>query len=161
MANNVRSLNKVILVGRVGRDPEVTHIPSSNSDVAKFSVATTEGYKDRNQEWKERTEWHNIVAWGGIVQRIERTISRGDLVLVEGKIRSYKYKVGDEERRGFEIRADNIYLLEKNKSQRNLEGNQYGSSNNQNSESDYNVQQPPERDINDDISFDSESNDPF
>ncbi len=160
MANNVRSLNKVILVGRVGRDPEITHIPSSNSDVAKFSLATTEGYKDRNQEWKERTEWHNIVAWGGIVQRIERSIAKGDLVLVEGKIRTYKYKVGEEDRRGFEIRADNVYLLEKNRSSQRNEGSNY-NSNASNISNDFSSQQPPERDINDDISFDNETNDPF
>jgi len=57
-----KSVNKVILVGNVGKDPEVKYSPSG-TPIAKFSLATNEKYKDRSDEWQERTEWHNIVAW--------------------------------------------------------------------------------------------------
>jgi single-strand DNA-binding protein len=113
---NKRSLNRVILVGNVGRDPEVTHIPNLDKDVAKFSVATTEVFMDRNSnQFQETTEWHNIVAWGWTAKKVERDVSKGKLVLVEGKIKTRKWKdQNDQERRSIEIIADSVTPLERN-----------------------------------------------
>ena len=86
---NKRSLNRVILVGNVGRDPEITHIPSLAKDVAKFSMATTEVFMDKKtNQFQDHTEWHNVVAWGWTAKKIERDIHKGSLVLVEGKIKT-------------------------------------------------------------------------
>jgi len=112
--SHVRSMNRVILVGRVGRDPEVTHIPSIERDVAKFGLATSEGYMDKSNQWKESTEWHNIVAWGGQAQKVERSVSKGDMVLVEGKIRTRKWQDKEgQERRTTEIHVDGLVVLDK------------------------------------------------
>ncbi|NIM15685.1 MAG: single-stranded DNA-binding protein [Candidatus Aminicenantes bacterium] len=111
---NKRSLNRVILVGNVGKDPEITHIPSLDKDVAKFSLATTEVFMDRNtNQFQDYTEWHNIVAWGWAAKKVERGVSKGSLVLVEGKLKTRKWKdQNDQERRTTEIRADSVTVLE-------------------------------------------------
>jgi single-strand DNA-binding protein len=111
---NKRSLNRVILVGNVGRDPEVTHIPSLDRDVARFSLATTEVFMDKNNnQFQEYTEWHNIVAWGWIAKKVERGVSKGSMVLVEGKLKTKKWKdQNDQERRTTEIQADSVTVLE-------------------------------------------------
>jgi single-strand DNA-binding protein len=111
---NKRSLNRVILVGNVGKDPEITHIPSLDRDVARFSLATTEVFMDRNtNQFQDYTEWHNIVAWNWVAKKVERGVSKGSLVLVEGKLKTRKWKdQNDQERRTTEIRADSVTVLE-------------------------------------------------
>jgi len=84
-------INKVLLIGNVGRDPEVRKLESGAS-VAKFSVATNENYKDKAGEWQTVTEWHNIVAWRGLAERAERDIKKGSLVYVEGKLTTRKWQ---------------------------------------------------------------------
>ena len=109
--SQVRSLNRVILVGRTGRDPEVTVMPNSGQQLAKFSLATNEGYFDKNNNaWKDLpTEWHNIVAWRALAQKVEKGVGKGDLLLVEGSIRTRKWKdKSGQDRSTTEIQADNI-----------------------------------------------------
>jgi len=105
----------VILVGRVGREPEITHIPSLGRDVAKFSLATSEGYMDKNNQWQDMTEWHNIVAWDKLAKKVERSVSKGIMVLIEGKLRTRKWqdKETGQERRSTEIYVDTLVPLEK------------------------------------------------
>jgi len=112
---NKRSPNRVILVGNVGRDPEITHIPSLAKDVAKFSMATTEVFMDKKtNQFQDHTEWHNIVAWGWTAKKIERDIHKGSLVLVEGKIKTRKWKdKNDQDRWTTEISADTVVNLER------------------------------------------------
>ncbi len=112
---NKRSLNRVILVGTVGRDPEITHIPSLGKEVAKFSMVTTDVFMDKTtNEFKETPEWHNIVAWGWTAKKVEKNISKGSLVLVEGKIKTRKYKDRSDQERFFtEIAADTVVPLER------------------------------------------------
>lgn len=112
---NKRSLNRVILIGTVGRDPEITHIPNLDKDVAKFSMVTNEVYMDKNSnQFQEQAEWHNIVSWGWGAKKVERSIKKGSLVLVEGKIKTRKWKdQNDQERRTTEIHADSVTLLDK------------------------------------------------
>jgi len=162
--SHVRSLNRVILVGRVGRDPEITHIPSLGKDVAKFSVATNEGYMDKNQQWQDITEWHNLVAWDWNAKKVERSVSRGMMVLIEGKLKTRKWqdKESGQERRATEIYIDNIVPLEKSNKTSSY---QPDSGPQVSGQGDYYPQQPgsastPEMQIDSDIPYD-ESNDPF
>ena len=90
-------INKVILVGNLGKDPEIRHLESGAS-VANFSLATTETYKDRTTgERKSITEWHNIVLWRGLAEVAEKYLKKGNQVYIEGKIqtRSYEDKDGN------------------------------------------------------------------
>ena len=87
------SLNKVILIGRLGRDPEVTTFENGNKKVTA-TLATSERYRDRDQNWVEQTDWHNIVCWNTLANDIaegRRNYSKGDLMYVEGKLRTRQY----------------------------------------------------------------------
>lgn len=84
------SVNKVIIVGRIGRDPEVRHT-QSGQPVASLSVATDESYKDKQGNKVESTEWHNVTAWGKTAEFIGAYLSKGRLVYVEGKLKTEKY----------------------------------------------------------------------
>jgi len=83
-------INKVILVGNLGKDPELRTLESGRK-VANFSLATTETYKDKNGERVDQTEWHNIVFWGPIADVIEKYLKKGSQVYIEGKIRTRSY----------------------------------------------------------------------
>ncbi len=128
--SQVRSLNRVILVGRTGKDPEITVIASSGRQLGKFSLATNEGYFDKNSNgWKELpTEWHNIVAWGPLAQKIEKSVGKGDMVLVEGSIRTRKWKdKNGQDRSTTDIQADNIIVLDRRKDNAPGAGSSYPS----------------------------------
>ena len=116
--SQVRSLNRVILVGRMGKDPETTVVASSGRQLAKFSLATNEGYFDKNSNaWKDLpTEWHNIVAWGPLAQKVEKSLGKGDMVLVEGSIRTRKWQdKNGQDRWNTDIQADNVIVLDRRK----------------------------------------------
>ena len=83
-------VNKVILVGNLGKDPEVRHL-EGGAAVANFPLATTETYKDKNGNRNEQTEWHNIVVWRELAERAEKQLKKGAPVYVEGKISYRKY----------------------------------------------------------------------
>jgi single-strand DNA-binding protein len=107
------SVNKVILLGNVGRDPEVRYV-DNNVAVANFSIATTErGYTSRaGQTVPDRTEWHNIVAWRGLAQVVEKYVKKGTPLYIEGKLRTRSYDDKDGIKRyTTEIYAENIELL--------------------------------------------------
>ena len=90
-------INKVILIGNLGRDPEVRKLESGSS-VAKFSLATNESYRDKSGEWQTLTEWHNIVMWRALAERAERDLKKGSLVYIEGKLthRSWQDQEGKD-----------------------------------------------------------------
>jgi single-strand DNA-binding protein len=105
------SVNKVIIVGNLGRDVEVRHTPGG-ATVAKFSVATNEVWKDKNGQRQEHTEWHNIVAWGKLAEFCGSYLSKGRQVYVEGTLRTRTYDDEKGNRRYFtEVRAQTIQLL--------------------------------------------------
>lgn len=87
-------INKVILVGNLGRDPEVRHL-ESGATVATFTMATNENYRDKAGEWQTVTQWHNIVAWRYLAEMAERSLKKGSLVYVEGKLTNRKYQDKD------------------------------------------------------------------
>ena len=87
------SLNKVILIGRFGKDPEVTTFENGNRKVSA-TLATSERYRDRDNNWVEQTDWHNIVVWGNLANDIadhRRNYAKGDLMYIEGKLRTRQY----------------------------------------------------------------------
>ena len=83
-------INKVILIGNLGRDPEVRRFENGGV-VAKFPIATNESYKDKNGEWQDQTEWHDIVCWRNLAERAERDLRKGRQVYIEGKLTHRKY----------------------------------------------------------------------
>ena len=86
--------NKVILIGNLGRDPEIRKLEGGTA-VGKFSVATNENYKDQSGEWQTRTEWHDVVVWRGLAERAERDLKKGNMVFVEGKLTHRKWQDKD------------------------------------------------------------------
>jgi single-strand DNA-binding protein len=88
-------VNKVILVGHLGKDPEIRALESGRK-VANFTLATTEAYKDKNGERVENTEWHNVSFWGPIADVIEKYLKKGSQIYVEGKIRTRSYEDKDK-----------------------------------------------------------------
>jgi len=94
---DMASVNKAILIGNLGRDPEIKYTPSGQA-VTNFSIATTERYKDKNGEQQERTTWHNIVAWGRQAEIAKEYLAKGSPVYIEGRIdnRSYEDKDGNK-----------------------------------------------------------------
>ena len=107
------SFNKVILIGNVGKDPEVRHLETGIA-VASFTLATTERYKNRNGELQDQTEWHNIVCWRNLAELSEKYIKKGAQIFVEGKIRTRSWADQTGAKRSTtEIVADNIRLLDR------------------------------------------------
>ena len=108
------SINKVILIGNLGKDPEIRHLESGVS-VANFPIATSEVYKDRKTgERVSQTEWHNIVLWRGLAEVSEKYLKKGDKVYIEGKMktRSWQDQEGNN-RYTTEVVGDNLTMLGK------------------------------------------------
>ena len=107
-----KSVNKVILVGHVGQDPEVKYT-ASGVPVAKVSLATNERFKDRNEQWQDRTEWHSIVAWQRLAEIVGEYVRKGSKLYVEGKLQTstWEDKQTGEKRYRTEIAAREILLL--------------------------------------------------
>ena len=109
-------INKVLLIGNLGKDPEVRRL-ESGAAVAKFSLATNESYKDKNGEWQTQTEWHDVVVWRNLAERAERDLKKGKLVYVEGKLTHRKWQDKDgNDRYTTEVVANTFRLLEKRES---------------------------------------------
>jgi single-strand DNA-binding protein len=104
-------VNKVILVGRLGKDPEVRNL-ENGAVVANFTIATSESYKDKTTgDKKEITEWHNIVLWRGLAEIAQKYLHKGDLVYVEGKLRTRSWEKEGVTRYTTEIVGDNMTML--------------------------------------------------
>ena len=106
-------VNKVILIGRVGKDPDIRHLDQGVS-VASFSLATSETYKNKNGEKITNTEWHNIVMWRQLAVIAENFIRKGSLIYIEGRIRTRSYDDQEGKKRYVtEIVGDNLQLLDR------------------------------------------------
>jgi single-strand DNA-binding protein len=104
-------LNKVILIGNIGKDPEVRTL-ENNVKNARFSLATTESYKDKNGQKVDQTEWHNIIVWRGLAEVAEKYLRKGMPLYVEGKIRRREYTDKDGVKKYmYEIQADNFLMI--------------------------------------------------
>lgn len=106
-----RGYNRVVLVGNVGKDPELRYT-ASGVPVATFSLATSEMWKDKDGQQRERTDWHSIVAWSKLAEIIQEIVKKGSRLLVEGKIQTRSYEKNGEKRSVTEIVANNILLLD-------------------------------------------------
>ena len=102
-------INKVILLGHIGKDPEVRTLESGNK-VANFSLATSEKYK-KDGEIVTNTEWHNIVLWEGLADTAENYLKKGDKIYLEGKIKTRSYKRDGEKKYITEIYGDRLVML--------------------------------------------------
>lgn len=104
-------VNKVILVGRLGKDPEVRNL-ENGAVVANFTMATSETYKDRvTGEKKEITDWHNIVLWRGLAEIAQKYLHKGDMVYIEGKMRTRSWEKDGVTRYTTEVIGDNMTML--------------------------------------------------
>lgn len=110
---DINSLNKVILIGHLGRNPELRYIPQTERAVANFNLATNEKYFNPNTNESEiRAEWHRIVAWGKLAEFCEKYLNQGKQVLVEGRLRTRSWQDRDGNKKyTTEVHAQNIVLL--------------------------------------------------
>ena len=114
-------VNKVILIGNLGADPEIRHLQNGVS-VANFRIATSEVYKDKTTgEKREQTEWHSIVAWRGLAEITEKYLKKGSKVYIEGKLRTRKWEKDGIDRYTTEIMADEMSLLDRPTGERSSE----------------------------------------
>jgi len=106
-----KSVNKVMLIGNVGRDPEVRYT-QSGAPVASFSMATSESWKNQSGEWQEKTEWHNIVCWRFLAERAEKYVKKGTRLYIEGKLstRNWDDKDGKKNYRTEIVASDMMFL---------------------------------------------------
>jgi single-strand DNA-binding protein len=104
------SVNRVILVGRLGRDPE-TRFTTSGQAVANFSLATDETYKDRSGERQKRTEWHKIVAWGKSAELAQQYLKKGSLIYIEGRLQTREWEKDGQKRQTTEIVMTSMKFL--------------------------------------------------
>jgi single-strand DNA-binding protein len=113
------SLNKVMLIGNLGSNPEIRTMPSGDK-VANFNIATTEYYKNKNGEKVETTEWHRLELWEGLAGIAEQYLKKGDSVYIEGKIKSEKYTdANGVDKISYKIRVSTMQMLGKRESPQN------------------------------------------
>jgi len=139
------SVNKVILVGNVGRDPEVRHLDKGVA-VARFSLATTENYTSKTGEKVSNTEWHNVVAWRGLAEVVEKYVKKGSQLYIEGRLRTRDYDKDGVKHYATEINADTMQLLGKREGQAEM-GTQPMPAESAQSVSEPDFSQPEEDDL--------------
>jgi len=111
----MRGVNKVVLIGNLGRDPEVQYL-EGNIAVAKFPLATTEMHKDKNGNLVSQTEWHTVVLWRGLAELAQKYLHKSSLVYIEGKLRTRHWEDKDKIKRSVtEIVGENLVMLDKRK----------------------------------------------
>ena len=111
----MRGVNRVMLIGNLGRDPDLQYL-EGNIAVAKFPLATTETFKDKNGNLVSQTEWHTVVLWRGLAELAQKYLHKGSLVFIEGRLRTRNWEDKDKNRRfSTEIVGDNLVMLDKRK----------------------------------------------
>jgi single-strand DNA-binding protein len=108
-------VNKVMLLGTLGADPEIRVLPSGDS-ILSIRMATNESFLDRNKERQERTEWHKVTMWGKRGEALARFLEKGSKIFVEGSLKTTSYEKNSEKRYSTEINASNIVLCGKSRS---------------------------------------------
>ncbi len=109
----MRGVNRVILIGNLGKDPEIQYL-EKNISVAKFPLATTETHKDKNGKLISQTEWHIIVLWRGLAELAQKYLHKGSLIYVEGRLRTRSWEDREGNKKfATEIVADNLIMLDK------------------------------------------------
>ncbi|MBA3828579.1 MAG: single-stranded DNA-binding protein [Taibaiella sp.] len=119
----MRGVNRVVLIGNLGKDPDLQHL-EGNIAVAKFPLATTETFKDKNGNLISQTEWHTVVLWRGLADLAQKYLHKGSLVFIEGRLRTRNWEDKDKNRRfSTEIVGDNLVMLDKRKEGEHTAGN--------------------------------------
>lgn len=108
------TLNKVVLIGSLGRDPELKYTPSGKA-LAKFSLATNETHKNQAGEKTETTEWHNIIVWDKLAEICGQYLTKGQKIYLEGRIQSRSYEKDGQKRISYEIVGSNMIMLSSKK----------------------------------------------
>lgn len=146
------SVNKVILVGRLGRDPETRYMPNGDA-ITNFSLATDEQWRDRNEERQTRTEWHNVSLYGKLGEIAGQYLRKGSQVFIEGKIQSRKYTGKDGiERTAYDIIGNEMKMLS-NRNDGSDSGNNNAAPPTSNAPPQHESTTAPIDDIDDDIPF--------
>src|SRR5436305_10943660 len=118
----MRGVNRVMLIGNLGKEPDVQYL-EGNIAVAKFPLATTETYKDKNGTLVSQTEWHTVVLWRGLAELAQKYLHKGSLVFIEGRIRTRNWEDKDKNKRfSTEIVGDNLVMLDKRKEHSEMPG---------------------------------------
>lgn len=138
------AVNKVILVGNVGNDPEVRHL-DQDVKVANFRLATTESYRAKNGERVSSTEWHNIVLWRGLAGVVEQYVKKGSKLYIEGKITNRQYEKDGVTKYFTEIVANNMVMLDSKSTSENT-GAEQNPPSTENNVSEPNVAQSSDED---------------
>ena len=111
----MRGVNRVMLIGNLGKDPDLQYL-EGNIAVAKFPLATTETFKDKNGNQVSQTEWHTVVLWRGLAELAQKYLHKGSLFFIEGRLRTRNWEDKDKNRRfSTEIVGDNLVMLDKRK----------------------------------------------
>lgn len=143
----MRGVNKVTLIGNLGKDPDLQYL-EGNIAVAKFPLATTETFKDKNGNLVSQTEWHTVVLWRGLAELAQKYLHKGSLVYIEGRLRTRSWEDKDKVRRfSTEVVGDNLVMLDK---RRDGNGDEHGPSDSVGNQGDAGYS-------SDDMSFDSGS----
>ncbi len=109
----MRGVNRVMLIGNLGKDPDIQFL-EGNIGVAKFSLATTETYKDRSGKLISQTEWHTVVLWRGLAELAQKYLHRGSLVYIEGRLKTRSWEDKDGNKKfATEVVGDNLIMLDK------------------------------------------------
>ena len=143
------SVNKVILVGNLGRDPELKYTPSGTA-VCSVSLATTRNWKDQNGTWQDKTEWHRVKIWSKPAERAAELLKKGSQVYIEGRIEYREWEQDGQKKYMTEIICDRYYLLGKK------EDSGYGGSSGGSSGRPANEEAPPDKDSGDNFADDDD-----
>ncbi|MEO7961329.1 MAG: single-stranded DNA-binding protein [Ginsengibacter sp.] len=118
----MRGVNKVILIGNLGKDPDIQYL-EGNIPVAKILLATTETYKDKAGKLISQTEWHNVVLWRGLAELTQKYLHKSSLVYIEGRLKTRYWEDRDHHKKvATEIIADNLIMLDKRSDGNNVTG---------------------------------------
>jgi len=144
----MRGVNRVMLIGNLGKDPDVQFL-EGNIAVAKFPLATTETFKDRSGKLVSQTEWHTVVLWRGLAELAQKYLHKGSLVYIEGRLRTRSWEDKEANRKfATEVVGDNLIMLDKRTDGAHSAGN--GAQADANIED---ISTPPPLDENEDLSF--------
>ena len=104
--------NKVNLIGRIGKNPEIQTVGTTKDyALTRFPLATNESYKDKNGQWHENTQWHNLVIWGKTAERMSNTITKGQEIMIEGRLVNKQYEKDGEKRYSTDIEVTDFLLV--------------------------------------------------
>ncbi len=142
----MRGLNRVMLIGNLGKDPDVQYL-EGNVSMAKFPLATTEMFKERSGKMGTQTEWHNIILWRGLADLAQKFLHKGSLIYLEGRLRTRSW----EDREGHkkfvtEIMADNFIMLDRRSDAHSAQSSSSGSNISQEHEDNFTEDVPPPQD---------------